>query len=414
MATQAAARRAVKKKPDKSYTFTWEGTDKRGRRVKGESHATNEAVVRADIRRQGVSPTKVRKKTEIRIGKPKIKPADIAVFSRQLATMMQAGVPLVQAFDIVAKGHSNPAMQELLFEVKADVESGTSLTNALRRHPLYFDDLFCSLVHAGEEAGVLEVLLDRIATYKEKTESLKKKIKKAMFYPAAVIIVAIIVTAIILMFVVPTFEDLFQSFGADLPAFTRMVIDFSHFVRDYWWAIVLVLAATVIIVSNSWKRSEKFREAIDRTLLKTPILGPIFNKSALARFSRTTSTMFAAGVPLVEALDSVAGATGSVVYSIAVKEMRDDVATGQSLRLAMEQQPIFPHMVKQMVSIGEESGSLDDMLAKVADFYEEEVDNAVDALSSLLEPLIMVILGTIIGGLVIAMYLPIFKLGAAI
>ena len=414
MATQARARRAVNKKPEKTHNFKWEGTDKRGRRVKGESRATNEAIVRADIRRQGVSPTKVQKTLEIRLGKPKITPGDIAFFSRQLATMMQAGVPLVQAFDIVAKGHSNPSMQEMLTAIKLDVEGGTSLTNALKKHPLYFDDLFCSLVHAGEEAGVLEVLLDRIATYKEKTESIKKKIKKAMFYPAAVIVVAIIVTAIILMFVVPTFEDLFQSFGADLPAFTRMVIDLSHFIRDYWWAIIIGLGATIFIVSNSWKRSEKFRETIDRLLLKSPLFGPIFHKSALARFSRTTSTMFAAGVPLVEALDSVAGATGSTVYSIAVKEMRDDVATGQSLCLAMEQQPIFPHMVRQMVSIGEESGSLDDMLSKVADFYEEEVDNAVDALASLLEPLIMAILGTLIGGLVIAMYLPIFKLGAAI
>ena len=414
MATKAAA---VKKKPakaEKTYEFAWTGTDRRGKKIKGVMRAANDAMVKADLRRQGVTPLKVQKQFKISFGKPKITPGDIAVFSRQLATMMKAGVPLVQALDIVGKGHNNPAMQELVLAIKTDIEGGTSLTNALRKHPLYFDDLFCNLVEAGEHAGVLETLLDRIATYKEKTESIKKKIKKALFYPTAVIIVGIIVSAILLIFVVPTFEELFHGFGAELPAFTQMVIDLSRFIRDYWWAILLGIAATVIVIANLWKRSPKFRELVDRALLRAPIFGPILHKSALARFARTTSTMFAAGVPMVEALDSVAGATGSVVYGKAVKEMRDDIATGQSLRLAMEQQQLFPHMVKQMVAIGEESGALDEMLAKVADFYEEEVDNAVDSLSSLLEPLIMAILGVLVGGLVIAMYLPIFKLGAVL
>ncbi|HHH12685.1 MAG TPA: type II secretion system F family protein [Thiolapillus brandeum] len=411
MATKAAA---LKKKPEKTYEFAWVGTDRRGKKIKGVMRAANDALVKADLRRQGVTPIKVQRQFTLSFGKQKITPGDIAVFSRQLATMMKAGVPLVQALDIVGKGHTNPAMQEMILTIKADIEGGTSLTNALRKHPLYFDDLFCNLVEAGEHAGVLETLLDRIATYKEKTESIKKKIKKALFYPTAVIVVGIIVTAILLIFVVPTFEELFQSFGAELPAFTQLVIDLSKFIRDYWWAILLGLAATVIILSNLWKRSPKFREMVDRAMLKAPIFGSILNKSALARFARTTSTMFAAGVPMVEALDSVAGATGSIVYGNAVKEMRDDIATGQSLRLAMEQQRLFPHMVKQMVAIGEESGALDEMLGKVADFYEEEVDNAVDSLSSLLEPLIMAILGILVGGLVVAMYLPIFKLGAVV
>ncbi len=411
MATKAAA---LKKKPEKTYEYAWTGTDRRGKKIKGKMRAASDAMVKAELRRQGVTPVKVQKLFTISLGKPKITPGDIAVFSRQLATMMKAGVPLVQALDIVGRGHNNPAMQDLILSIKSDIEGGTSLTNALRKHPLYFDDLFCNLVEAGEQAGVLETLLDRIATYKEKTESIKKKIKKALFYPTAVIGVGIIVTAILLIFVVPTFKDLFESFGAELPAFTQMVIDLSNFVREYWWMILLGLAATVVILSNLWKRSPKFREAVDRMMLKAPIFGPILQKSALARFARTTSTMFAAGVPMVEALDSVAGATGSVVFGNAVREMRDDIATGQSLRLAMEQHEIFPHMVRQMVAIGEESGSLDEMLAKVADFYEEEVDNAVDSLSSLLEPLIMAILGILVGGLVVAMYLPIFKLGAAI
>ncbi len=418
MATRTAAARQKRRKRQrpihKTYDYAWVGTDRRGNKVKGVMRAANDALVKADLRRQGVTPIRVQKQLNLPFFKHKIKAADIAIFSRQLATMIKAGVPLVQALDIVAKGSSNAAMQEMILSIKTDIEGGTSLTNALRKHPLYFDDLFCNLVEVGEQAGVLETLLDRIATYKEKTESIKKKIKKALFYPTAVIIAGIVVSAILLIFVVPTFEELFKSFGAELPAFTQLVINLSRFVRDQWVFILLGMAASVVILVNLWKRSPKFREQIDRIMLKMPIFGPILHKSALARFARTTSTMFAAGVPVVEALDSVAGATGSVIYGNAIKQMRDDITTGQSLRLAMDQQPLFPHMVRQMVAIGEESGSLDAMLGKVADFYEEEVNNAVDSLSSLLEPLIMAILGILVGGLVVAMYLPIFKLGSVI
>lgn len=406
---------AAKKKTD-SVVFVWEGKDKRGAKIGGESRAASIALVRADLRRQGINPTKVKKKAASLFGprKKKITPQDIAIFSRQLATMLNAGVPVVQAFDIVGKGHENPSMQDLILAVKADVEGGTSMTASLRKHPFYFDDLFCNLVEAGEQAGVLETLLDKIATYKEKTESLKGKIKKALFYPAAVIIIAILVTAIIMIFVIPQFEQLFQGFGADLPVFTRVVIDISHFMQEWWWMMLLGVAGSGYLFGNVWKRSRKFREMFDKLLLMIPVIGPILRKAAIARFARTLATMFAAGVPLVEALESVAGATGNVVYGNAVLRMREDVATGQSLQLAMKMQNIFPHMVLQMVSIGEESGALDTMLGKVADFYEEEVDNAVDALSSLLEPLIMVILGVLIGGLVVAMYLPIFKMGSVV
>mgnify|MGYP001820508084 FL=1 len=415
MATKAATAAAAPK-PEKALVFTWEGTDRKGNRIKGESRAASIALARADMRRQGITPIKVRKKSSsiFTNRKQKITSKDIAIFSRQLSTMMSAGVPMVQAFDIVGRGHNNPSMQELVLSIKADVEGGTSLTASLRKHPMYFDDLFCNLVEAGEQAGVLETLLDKIATYKEKTESLKGKIKKALFYPTAVIVVAILITAIIMIFVIPQFKELFSSFGADLPAFTRFVITLSDFVAAWWWAILAGVVALVVAASNVWKRSPKFRETLDRLLLKVPVIGAIMHKAALARFCRTTATMFAAGVPLVEALQSVAGATGSTVYEQAVLKMRDDVATGQSLQLAMRQQGLFPHMVIQMVTIGEESGALDDMLAKVADFYEEVVDNAVDALSSLLEPMIMVILGTVIGGLVVALYLPIFQLGSVV
>jgi len=413
MATKAAA---AAPKPDKAPVFAWEGTDRKGKRIKGESRAATIALARADLRRQGITPVKLRKKSSsfLTNRKKAITSKDIAIFSRQLATMMSAGVPMVQAFDIVGRGHNNPSMQEMVLSIKADVEGGTSLTNALRKHPLYFDDLFCNLVEAGEQAGVLETLLDKIATYKEKTESLKGKIKKALFYPTAVIVVAIVITAIIMIFVIPQFKDLFKSFGADLPGFTVFVMNISEVVAQWWWAMLGATVGGVVAMTNVWKRSPKFRETLDRLLLKVPVIGAIMHKAALARFCRTTATMFAAGVPLVEALQSVAGATGSAVYGKAVLAMRDDVATGQSLQLAMQQQGLFPHMVIQMVTIGEESGALDDMLAKVADFYEEEVDNAVDALSSLLEPLIMVVLGTIIGGLVVALYLPIFQLGAVV
>lgn len=412
MATKAAAA----PKPEKALVFTWEGTDRKGNRVKGETRSANIAMARAELRRQGINPLKVRKKASSIFSnrKKKITSKDIAIFSRQLATMMSAGVPMVQAFDIVGRGHNNPSMQEMILSIKADVEGGTSLTGALKKHPLYFDDLFCNLVEAGEQAGVLETLLDKIATYKEKTESLKAKIKKALFYPTAVITVAILITAIIMIFVIPQFKELFSSFGADLPAFTQLVVSISDFVAAWWWAILGAVIIAVVVASNIWKRSPKFRETFDRLLLKVPVIGMIMHKAALARFCRTTATMFTAGVPLVEALQSVAGATGSAVYEKAVLKMRDDVATGQSLTLTMRQQGLFPHMVIQMVTIGEESGALDDMLSKVADFYEEEVDNAVDALSSLLEPMIMVILGTVIGGLVIALYLPIFQLGSVV
>ncbi|MCB1904890.1 MAG: type II secretion system F family protein, partial [Gammaproteobacteria bacterium] len=346
-------------KAEKAEIFAWEGSDKRGKRIKGESRAASMALVRADLRRQGINPIKVTKKSALfRARKKKIRPGDIAVFSRQLATMMSSGVPLVQAFDIVGRGHDNPSMQDLILSIKADVEGGTALAEALKKHPLYFDDLFCNLVHAGEQAGVLEELLHKIATYKEKTESLKGKIKKAMFYPAAVIIVAVLVTSIIMIFVIPQFQELFSSFGSDLPAFTQVVVAMSEWMQEWWWLLLLSVIATVYIFGYIWKRSRKFRHTVDKMLLKTPIIGVIVNKAALARFARTLSTMFAAGVPLVEALESVSGATGNVVYGEAVLRMREDVATGQSLQLAMKQQNLFPHMVIQMVAIGEESGSI--------------------------------------------------------
>jgi type IV pilus assembly protein PilC len=336
------------------------------------------------------------------------------VFFRQLATMMAAGVPLVQSFEIIGRGHENAGMRKLILNIKNEVESGTSLMETLAKHPLYFDDLVVNLVGAGEQAGVLETLLDKIATYKEKTEYLKAKIKKALFYPTAVIIVAFIVTAILLIFVVPQFEQLFGSFGADLPAFTRVVVNMSEFMQEYWWLVLGIAIGSIVGLLQAKKRSRKFGRALDRMILKMPIVGPIMHKAAVARYARTLGTMFAAGVPLVEALESVAGATGNVVYSDAVLLIRDSVATGQQLQFAMSQTGLFPNMVEQMVAIGEESGALDTMLNKVADFYEQEVDDAVDALSSLLEPLIMSILGILIGGLVVAMYLPIFKMGAAI
>lgn len=400
----------------KLNVFAWEGTDKKGNRVKGESRGINSNIIKAELRRQGVVPLKVRKKSALAsAGKGKaITPKDIAIFARQLATMMTSGVPLVQSFDIIGKGHENPRMQELVMTVKADVEGGSNLADSLRKHPLFFDDLVCNLVEAGEAAGVLDTLLDKIATYKEKTEILKAKIKKAMTYPTAVVIVAFIVTAILLIFVVPQFESLFKNFGADLPAFTQMVVSMSRFMQDYWYLVFGGIGGAVYALLQAKKRSRKFNHGLDRLVLKMPVVGDIMTKAAIARFARTLSTMFAAGVPLVEALDSVSGATGNIVYSEAVLRMRDQVATGQQLQLTMAQSGLFPNMVVQMVAIGEESGSLDTMLGKVADFYEREVDDAVDSLSSLLEPMIMAILGVLVGGLVIAMYLPIFKMGAAI
>ncbi|MGR9106893.1 MAG: type II secretion system F family protein [Gammaproteobacteria bacterium] len=396
--------------------FVWEGIDRNGARSKGELSSRSESTVRAELRRQGIKPIKIKKKPKplFSMGKKKIIPKDIAVFSRQLATMMSAGVPLVQAFDIVGRGHENPGMQELILGIKGDIEGGDTLAEALGRHPLYFDELFCNLVRAGEQAGVLEILLHKIAHYKERTESLKAKIKKALTYPTAVIVVACIVTSILLLFVVPTFEELFQGFGADLPAFTRLVIDISKFLQENWYIILGVLAGTFFGFREAMRRSRKFNHLLHKVLLKIPAIGVIVHKASIARFARTLSTMSAAGVPLVEALTSVAGATGNVVYGEAVLKMREEVSTGQQLQQSMRQANLFPNMVVQMVAIGEESGSMDSMLEKVADFYEEEVDNAVDNMSSLLEPMIMAFLGIVVGGLVVAMYLPIFKLGAAI
>ena len=393
--------------------FTWEGRDKRGARIKGRSLAPDEQALRAELRRQGIAPSRIRKQSTAARG-GKVKPEDIAVFSRQLATMLAAGIPLVQAFDIVGNGNDKPSMQRLILDIKADVEAGTSLHEALAKHPLYFDDLFVNLVEAGEQAGALESLLDKIATYKEKTEALKKKVKKALFYPAAVMVVAVVVTVILLIFVIPQFEALFKGFGADLPAFTQMVINLSKFVQSEGIFLAAVIAGAIWTFIYFKKRSRAMREFLDRVALKFPIIGPILVKSAIARYARTLSTMFAAGVPLVEALDSVAGATGNIVYENAVLKMKDEVATGQRLQRSMENTGLFPNMVNQMIAVGEESGSLDAMSAKVATFYEAEVDNAVDSMSSLLEPLIMAILGVLVGGLVIAMYLPIFKLGAVV
>ena len=399
----------------KQANFFWEGTDKKGNRIKGKTMASSEAAVKADLRRQGIAPLKIRKESFLlSAGRGKrIKTADIAFFSRQLATMMSAGVPLVQAIDIIGRGHSNPRMQNMVLGIKADVESGNTLADSLAKQPLYFDNLFVNLVRAGEQSGALETLLDKIAAYKEKTEAIKKKIKKAMFYPAAVVVVAIVVTAILLIFVIPEFQSLFKSAGANLPAFTQMVVNLSKSVRTKGWLYLILIIAAIVGLVEGRKRSPRFHEFLDRVLLKIPVIGMVLNKAAIARFARTLSTMFAAGVNLVEALGSVAGATGNVVYEKAVLKMRDQVSTGQQLNLAMSQAGIFPHVVVQMIAIGEEAGSIDTMAAKVADFYEEEVDNAVDSMSSLMEPFIMVILGILVGGLVVAMYLPIFNLGNA-
>ncbi len=396
--------------------FVWEGKDKAGNKTGGQVSAKSELIARTDLRKMGVRVIRIKKKPKPLFAaraKP-ILPGDIAVFARQLATMLEAGIPLVQALDIVGKGNKNPSLAEMILSIKADIEGGDTLAEALRKKYLYFDDLFCSLVEAGEQAGVLEGLLDKIATYKEKSESIKKKVKKALTYPIAVLVVAFVVTAVLLIFVVPVFEDLFQSFGADLPSFTKFVIGLSEWAQEWWWAVLGSIFAIFQIFSFFKKRSVKFRHLIDKTLLKLPIIGLILDQSALARFARTLSTMSAAGVPLVEALESVAGACGNIVYYEAVMKIRDDVATGQRLQFAMQQLNLFPHLVIQMVAIGEESGKIDSMLDNVADFYEEEVDNLVDNLSSLMEPFIMVILGTLVGGLIVAMYLPIFKLGAAV
>jgi type IV pilus assembly protein PilC len=398
----------------KETQFLWEGKDKRGNKVRGKSLAASEATLRADLRRQGVAPTRVKTQSNAFRSGGKVTNVDIAVFSRQLATMMAAGIPMVQAFEIIGNGHEKPAMQKLVLDIKANIEGGSTLHESLAKFPLYFDALFVNLVEAGEQAGALESLLDKIATYKEKTEALKKKIKKALFYPAAVLVVAIVVSLILLIFVIPQFESLFKGFGADLPAFTQMVVDLSRFVQHQGWWMLCVLVASVWGFLRVLKRSRPMQLAMDRIMLKAPVVGAILVKAAIARFARTLSTMFAAGVPLVEAMQSVAGATGNIVYEEAVLRMKDEVATGQRLQRAMENTGLFPNMVVQMIAVGEESGSLDTMSGKVAEFYEAEVDNAVDSMSSLLEPLIMAILGILVGGMVIAMYLPIFKMGAVV
>jgi type IV pilus assembly protein PilC len=396
------------------FPYTYEGIDKKGQKVKGRLLAASELAAKADLRRQGVIARKLHKESQLFKSDKKIETSDIALFARQLATMLQAGIPMVQAFDIVGNGHEKPAMQKLLMTIKGDIEAGTTLHESLAKHPLYFDDLFVNLVEAGEHAGALETLLDKIATYKEKTEALKKKIKKAMFYPAAVLVVAVIVTLILLIFVIPQFESIFKDFGADLPAFTQMVVNLSKSVQSGGIYVAVVIAAAVYAFTYFHKRSRPMRQAIDRALLKAPIIGPILVKSAIARFARTLSTMFAAGVPLVEALTSVSGATGNIVYETATLRIRDEVSTGSRLQKCMENTGLFPNMVVQMIAVGEESGSLDAMSGKIADFYEADVDNAVDAMSSMMEPLIMAVLGVLVGGMVIAMYLPIFKLGAVV
>lgn len=400
------------------HAFLWEGTDKKGTRIKGKTSGPNEAMVKAMLRKQGINPIRVRKESGLfglgKKKKKKIKSGDIAVFSRQMATMMTAGVPLVQSLEIIASGNENPAMTELLRTVKKDIESGSTLAEAMGKHPVYFDDLMVNLVAAGEKSGALEILLDKIATYKEKTEAIKQKVRKAMFYPAAVIAVAVIVMGILLYFVVPQFQSLFQGFGADLPAFTLLVISLSEFVQSYWYLIVGGIAATIYGFIYFKKRSRALRRFLDRLILKVPIVGDILYKAAVARFARTLSTMFAAGVPLVEALESVAKASGNIIFEEAIFQMQEQVASGLQLQLTMANTGLFPPMAVQMVAIGEESGSLDSMCAKVADFYEAEVDSLVDALSSLLEPIIMAVIGVLVGGLVVAMYLPIFKLGQVI
>jgi len=407
----------AKQKVIKKATFTWEGTSKDGKPVKGETTSQNMDMLKADLRRQGIVPKRVKKKSQPLLGggQKKITTGDIAIFSRQLATMMRAGVPLVQSFEITGQGHSNPSMRDLILAIKSDVEAGGTFASAIRKHPLYFDDLFCNLVEAGEQSGALETLLDKIAIYKEKTEQLKTKIKKALTYPIAVLVVAFVVTAILLIFVVPIFADMFKDFGAELPAFTQFVVGISDAFIDKWYIIFGAIAAGIIGFVNAKKRSAKFRRFLDKAALKAPITADLVTKASVARFARTLSTMFAAGVPLVEAMDSVAGASGNALYKESILKIRDDISAGGQLQASMAQFPdLYPNMVVQMVAIGEESGALDTMLGKVADYYEDQVDAAVDSLTSLMEPLIMVFLAIVVGGLVIAMYLPIFKMGEVV
>ncbi|HRP29886.1 MAG TPA: type II secretion system F family protein [Burkholderiaceae bacterium] len=403
---------AVAAKNIKELVFEWEGKDKNGKVVRGEQRAGGEAMVSASLRRQGIMVTRVKKRRTS--GGRAIKQKDIAIFTRQLSTMMRAGVPLLQSFDIVARGSTNPKLTKLLTDIREDVETGTSLSSAFRKHPMYFDALYCNLVEAGEAGGILEALLDRLATYQEKTMAIKNKIKSALMYPVAVLVVAFIVLTVIMIFVIPAFEDVFKSFGADLPAPTLLVIAMSKFFVSYWWAIFGFLFGGGYFFMQSWKRSVKMQKIMDRLMLRIPVFGDLVNKSSVARWTRTLSTMFAAGVPLVEALDSVGGASGNAVFQEATEQIQRDVTTGSGLSTSMQATGVFPTMVLQMCAIGEESGALDQMLGKAAEFYEDEVDEAVKGLSSLMEPFIIVILGVLIGGIVVSMYLPIFKLGQVV
>jgi type IV pilus assembly protein PilC len=418
MAEAAVAKAGPKKTvkaPPKEFTFQWEATDRKGAKIKGSTIGPTEASVKAQLRKQGLNPVSLKKKSGFKLGgKGKIEAQDIAIFSRQMATMMTAGVPLVQALEIVGRGHEKPAMSDMIMGIKANIEAGNTFAESLAKYPLQFDDLFVNLVNAGEKSGALETLLDKIATYKEKTEAIKKKVKKAITYPAAVVVVAVVVTAILLIFVVPQFEELFKGFGADLPAFTQMVVDLSRALQTQGLFIAAVFVGGIVAFIEAHKRSQRLRELMDKVALRLPVIGDILYKSAVARFARTLATMFAAGVPLVDALDSVAGAAGNIVFQNAILRIKENVATGQQLQLCMAQTGLFPPMAVQMIAIGEESGSLDAMASKVADFYESEVDALVDALSSLLEPMIMAILGVLVGGLVVAMYLPIFKMGQVV
>jgi len=417
----SVSRSAIKKEPVARATmelqpFVWVGTDKRGVKMKGEQLAKNANLLRAELRRQGINPGQVKPKSKPLFGAAgsPVKAKDIAFFSRQMATMMKSGVPIVSSLDIIASGHKNPRMKKLVDTIRTDIEGGSSMYEAISKHPVQFDELYRNLVRAGEGAGVLETVLDTVATYKENIEALKGKIKKALFYPIMVVVVAMLVSGIMLVFVVPQFEDVFKSFGAELPAFTQMVVNLSRFMVSWWWLMLLVAIGTAVGLVMAYKRSPKMQHAMDRFVLKVPVIGQIMHNSAIARFSRTTAVTFKAGVPLVEALGIVAGATGNTVYEEAVLRMRDDVSVGYPVNMSMKQTNLFPHMVIQMTGIGEEAGALDAMLFKVAEYYEQEVNNSVDALSSLLEPMIMVFIGTIVGGMVIAMYLPIFKLGAVV
>jgi type IV pilus assembly protein PilC len=417
----SVSRSAVKKEPVVRSTmelkpFVWEGTDKRGIKMKGEQPAKNMNLLRAELRRQGITPTVVKPKPKPLFGTAgsKVTPKDIAFFSRQMATMMKSGVPIVSALDIIGSGHKNPRMKKMVDTIRIDIEGGSSLYEAISRHPVQFDELYRNLVKAGEGAGVLETVLDTVANYKENIEALKGKIKKALFYPIMVLAVALLVSGILLVWVVPQFEDVFKGFGADLPAFTQMIVNLSRFMVSWWWLILIVIAGSVVGFIAAYKRSPSMQHTMDRLILKVPVIGQLMHNSAIARFARTTAVTFKAGVPLVEALSIVAGATGNKVYEESVLRMRDDVSVGYPVNMAMKQTNLFPHMVIQMTAIGEEAGALDTMLFKVAEYYEQEVNNAVDALSSLLEPMIMVFIGTIVGGMVIGMYLPIFKLGAVV